>query len=233
MKKIGIIIFVITLAVGLAISSLFSFGRSSSRLFNVSFDIGSVKGSGQTGSTVRDISGFKAVDVGGIFEVEITAQKNFEVEIEADDNLLPFISTEVVNGTLKIETEKRLKTENPIKIRISAPEINNLDVSGVATVTLNNVSSQTLTIDASGASKLAINGSSTNFNVDTSGATKVDAAELTVNDASVDASGASHVNVHVTGRLNAEASGASKVLYTGTPASIDKDVSGAANVSAR
>jgi hypothetical protein len=231
MKKVGIIIFVITLAVGLVVSSLFSFGRTTSRFFNFSFDFGSVKGSGQMGSAVRDLEGFNAVDVGGIFEVEITSQKNFEVEIEADDNLLPFISTEVVNGTLKIETEKKLKTSNPIRIRIYAPDINELDVSGVASVVLNNISNDALSIDSSGASKLTISGVTARLNADISGATKLYADELTVKNASVDASGASHISLNVTGTLNAEASGASKILYSGSPASVQKDVSGASSVS--
>ena len=231
MKKIGIIIFAITLAVGLAISSIFSFGRSTSRLFNFSFDIGSVKGSGHMGSSVRDLKDFNAVDVGGIFEVEITSQKDFDVEVEADDNLLPFISTEVVNGTLKIETEKRLKTDNPIRIRISAPNINDLDISGVASVKLINVDGQKLNVNASGASKLTANGTASKLNVDVSGAAKVYASELTVGNATVDASGASQVEVNVTETLNAEASGASNVVYTGSPTNVDKDVSGAGSVS--
>jgi hypothetical protein len=233
MKKVGIIIFVITLAVGVVVASLFSFGRTTSRFFNFSIDVGSVKGSGQMGSAVRDLEGFSAVDVGGVFEVEITSQQHFEVEIEADENLLPFISTEVVNGTLKIETEKRLKTSNPIRIRISAPNINNLDVSGVASVILNDVNNDRLTIDSSGASKLKVTGETSTLNADVSGATKIDAEGLTVKNASIDASGASHVSVNVTEGLNAEASGASRILYSGSPTSISKDVSGAGSVSAQ
>jgi len=234
MKKLGIIIFVIALAIGLVISNLFSFGRSSAELLNLSsFDFGCVTGSGEMASAVRDLEGFTAVDVGGVFEVEITSQKDFAVEIEADDNLLPFITTEVVNGTLKIETEKRLKSSNPIRVRIYAPDINKLDVSGVAKVTLNDVNNESLSVDSSGASKLQISGVAARLNADLSGAVQLDADGLTVKNASIDASGASYVSLNVTERLNAEASGASKILYSGSPTSIEKDVSGASSVSAK
>ena len=65
MKKLGIIIFIFALLVGVVFANLFSFGRVSGKLFN--FSIGrSVKGSGVTASEVRNLSGFKGVDVGGV-----------------------------------------------------------------------------------------------------------------------------------------------------------------------
>ena len=231
MKKLGFIIFLVALAIGLVISNFFSFGASTSRLLNINVDLGSVTGSGEMASSVRDLSDFEAVDVGGVFQVEIISQKNYAVEVEADDNLLPFISTEVVNGTLKIETEKKLKTSNPIRIRIYAPEINNLDVSGAANVSIKDLDNSTFTIDSSGASKIKVAGVSSKFNADVSGATQIDAAALTVKDASIDASGASHVSLNVTEELNAEASGASSVVYSGSPTTVQKDVSGAGSVS--
>ena len=45
------------------------------------------------------------------------------------------------------------------------------------------------------------------------------------------ASGASEVTVHVTGQLNAEASGASRVRYRGNPSLGRVDTSGASSVS--
>src|SRR5437762_1130357 len=119
MKKIGIIIFAGALVLGLVLSNLFTFGKAKEGFFNFSFFNG-IKGSGNTITEKRGLSGFKAVDVGGIFKVEITAQKDFAVEIETDDNLLPLIETEVEDGVLKIESDKRLSSHSPIRVRISA-----------------------------------------------------------------------------------------------------------------
>ena len=231
MKKVGIIIFAVALIIGLVVSNLFSFGRTSSRFFNFSMDFGGVHGSGNVASEKRDISGFKSVDVGGVFQVEITAQKEFSVEVLADDNLLPLIKTEVDGDTLRIETEKRLKSSNPIIVRISAPDIDDLDVSGAANVTVNNIKNEGLTVGGSGASKIAVTGETAKLTVDVSGATKVDAENLKAENASIDASGASKVSVNVTGELRTEASGASKIVYTGTPQSVENDTSGASRVT--
>ena len=231
MKKIGIILFLVTLAIGLVVSNLFSFGRATGSLFNFSLGVGKVKGSGQTASEVRDVAGFHALDVGGVFQVEITANKEFAVEVEADDNLLPLISTEVRGGVLRIKTERKLSTSNPIRVRISAPDIDNLDVSGAANVTLANISNGGLNVDASGASKIKINGETAKLMVDVSGATKIDAESLAAEHATVETSGASHVTVQVAGQLRTHASGASRIDYSGTPTEVIKKTSGAASVS--
>lgn len=233
MKKLAVIIFAAALVTGLVVSSLFSFGRISDKFFNFSFNVGGEKGSGQMASEIRDLNGFRAIDVGGVFHVEITAQKDFSVEVEADDNLLHLIRTEVSGGVLKIETECRVSTSNPMRVRISAPDIDDLDVSGAANVTLNDLKNANLTVDSSGASKIKIDGETANLAIDVSGATKIDAENLRAVNASVEASGASHIDVHVSGKLTADASGASKIVYSGSPTTVEKKSSGASKVSSR
>jgi hypothetical protein len=231
MKKIGFIIFAAALIVGLIVSNLFSFGRVSDKLFSFNFSFKGEKGSGQTASDVRQLTGFKSVDVGGVFQVEITAQKDFAVEVEADDNLLQFIKTEVRGGTLHLETEKRLSTSNPVRVRIYAPDIETLDVSGAANVTLIDIKNAGLSVDSSGASKIKVAGETGKLAIDVSGATHVDASNLTSENATVEASGASSIDVNVSGELTADASGASKITYSGSPKNVQKKASGASKVA--
>jgi hypothetical protein len=231
MKKIGILIFASALIIGLVVSNIFSFGHAAHSLFNFSFDFSGEKGSGKIVTEKRSLSGFKGVDVGGIFQVEITAGNEFALEIETDDNLLPLIKTEVNDGVLEIESEGRISPSGKILVRISAPDITELDVSGAANVTLNGVKNSNLAVEASGASKLRIAGVTTKLTVETSGASKVDADDLKTGNATVDGSGASHVELNVSGELNADLSGASHVTYSGTPTAVHKKTSGAGSVS--
>lgn len=233
MKKIGFLIFVAALIIGLFAATMSSFGRVSDRFFNFSFKVGSVKGSGQTASEARNISEFKGIDVSGIFQVEVTAQKDYAVEVEADDNLLPHITTKVRNGVLHIETDGRISTDNPLRVRISAPNIDNIDTSGVAVVNLSNIKNETISVDSSGASKVKITGETAKLVVDVSGATKIDAEELTAENANIEANGASSVLVNVTGKLWTDTSGASKVVYSGTPSDVVKKTSRASSVVAK
>ncbi|MGB7209774.1 MAG: head GIN domain-containing protein [Pyrinomonadaceae bacterium] len=229
MKKIGIIIFAVAILLGVFVSSFFSFGRLTEKAFTFSFGSG-VKGSGNIASETRDVGSFSGVDVSGVFQVEITAQKDFAIEIEADDNLLSLIKTEVRGGVLRIETEKRMSTSNPLKIRISAPDIENIEASGASRVSLTNVKNDELRVDTSGASKINISGETVNLLIEVSGASSIDAENLKAENANVDACGASHVSVFATGELKSDASGASKIVYSGSPKNIEKKSSGASSV---
>ena len=228
MKKIGLIVFIFALLVGVVLSNLTSFGGFSGRLF--SFNMRGEKGSGNVRTENREVSEFKAVDVSGAFEVEIIVQKDFSVEVEADDNLLQYIKTEVNGETLKINSEKSFKTGNPLKVRITAPDIDNLDLSGASKVSLVNLNNDSLDLDSSGASKIRIEGTTKTFTVDMSGASKLDAENLKAENVSVDSSGASSASVFVTNELKANLSGATNVVYAGSPKSVEKKISGASSV---
>jgi hypothetical protein len=229
MKKLGIIIFIFALIAGVVFANLFSFGRVSGKLFN--FSIGrSVTGSGVTASEVRNVTGFKGVDVGGVFVVEIIAGSDFDVKVEADDNLLQYIKTEVNDGVLKISSTERIKSHEPLRVRVSAPTIESVEASGVCKVSLTGVKNNKLIIGTSGASKVTVAGETSSLTVDVSGASSVDGESLRAENARVEASGASKVNVFVTGRLVSDASGASKIGYSGNPTSVEKNTSGASKV---
>jgi hypothetical protein len=230
MKKIGIMLFLITLVVGLVVSNIFSWGRASGDIFNFSFNFKGVKGSGNSASETRDLRDFHAIEVGGIFKVEVVAQKDFAVQVEADDNLLKLIETEVRDGVLVIKTTKKISPKRPMIVRISAPQINDLQVSGAASISVQDLKNARLNVDASGASKVKVSGESTALNVDASGASNIDAASLASETAVVDASGASRAEVNVSRELKADASGASKVTYAGAPASVIEKTSGASSV---
>ena len=229
MKKFGIIVFIVAILIGVFFANLFSFGRTSGKIFNFSFNTG-IKGSGNSASEKRSIDGFKSVDVGGVFHVDITAGKDFEIEITGDDNLLQYVETRVESGVLKISSSERIKSHKGINVRISAPNIEELDASGASKVNLSGVKNSALTIDTSGASKINLSGETSSLTIDVSGASAIDAQGLKAENATVDASGASRVEVFVTDRLMSEASGASKIAYLGNPSNVEKNSSGASKI---
>jgi hypothetical protein len=225
MKKFGLFIFIAALSIGIVSALNCSVGN-----FGGAIGFDSIKGSGNVKSEKRTVSGFNKVRAGGAVKVEIIAQKEFSVEVEADDNLLPYIKTEVDGGNLKIYSEGRIKTQNQIRVRISMPELTGLDISGASSGMVSNVKAESLDLEASGASKISIDGEVENLVVEASGASTIDAENLRTQEAVADASGASKVIVSPSAKLKAEASGASTVYYTGEPQSIDKNSSGASSV---
>lgn len=120
-----------------------------------------------------------------------------------------------------------------MRIRISAPNIDELEVSGAANVAVNELKNAAISVEASGASKIKLTGDTSKLTVDVSGATSVNADGLKAETVTAEASGACHVDVHATGTLKANASGASKITYSGSPANVEKSDSGVGKVSPR
>ena len=114
MKKIGIIIFIVAVIVGCRLANFFSVGKSSAKFFNFSVNFGGEKVRAMLISETRNVSDFKEIDVGGVFEVEIVAQKDFSVEVEADDNLLAIYQNRSHAAILwKSKPNKRISSKNP------------------------------------------------------------------------------------------------------------------------
>jgi len=88
-----------------------------------------------------------------------------------------------------------------------------------------------LNLDISSASKVKIKGRADNMNLDISSAAKLEAFDLIVRNAEVDASSASKAEVHVTAYLDASASSAAKITYQGRPR-LESNSSSGAKVSA-
>ena len=158
------------------------------------------------------------------------SQSEFSVEVEADDNLLQYIRTEVRDGRLEISLSRSVKTGNPMRVRISAPNIDRVEASGASRVNVSNLKNSEIALDTSGASKINLSGETSKLIVDVSGASNIDAGSLSAGTAIIDASGASKISVNVISELVADASGASRITYAGSP-SVNKSTSGASSVS--
>lgn len=220
MKKFSFSVFAAALTAGL----LFSGCRFAG------FNGGGVQGSGTAKTEQRNVSGFSKIDAGGAVHLEITMQKDFAVSVEADDNLLSLIKTETSGDTLKIYSESGISPKTKFNVKISMPELKDLDLSGASTAVASGVKTDSLEIKASGASKIKIDGEAKELNSEASGASGIDAEGLTVENADVEASGASSSTVSATNELKVDASGASTIYYTGEPKNLNQKSSGASSV---
>lgn len=106
---------------------------------------------------------------------------------------------------------------------IAASGASEIDLSGAY---------QDLSVEASGASNVTLDGTAQNLRANASGGSEIDLSNLPVADARVEASGASTIRVQLSGTLDAEASGASNVYYSGNPALGNISTSGASSIRA-
>jgi hypothetical protein len=94
-----------------------------------------VTGSGNVTSETRQVSNFSAVRLEGIGDVIITQEETTSFRMEAEDNLIPYIKTEVRGDTLVIGIKDQymgtnLRPTKPIKYYVSTPDLNSVTLAG-------------------------------------------------------------------------------------------------------
>lgn len=205
--------------------------------------IGAIPGSGNVQTEMRDTGPFHAVLVEYPADVTIQQGRQDVVEIVADDNLLPQLSTVVSSGRLSIKTlvtdrEGRVNSSRPVKISITmrdpaeiefaAPagslEANDLRaptlklvLSGVGVLRLNRMQVGVFDGTLSGAGDVHVSGIAQEIKLLLSGLGNFDAADLKSHKASVELSGMGDVAVRTEAELKARIIGSGSVQYFGTP----------------
>lgn len=216
--------------------------------------VAGIVGSGRMATQTYDFSRFDSVEISDAFQADLTAGDGYAVEVTVDDNLVNHLQVEQVGNTVKIGLRPFTAVTNAhMQARISLPTLTSIETSGASRASVTgfrtdrntqiNVSGASevrgdmetgnLAADVSGGSTLRLNGRGSAVRATASGASTIDLREYVAGDADVEASGASRIDVNTAGTLNATASGASTVRYTGHPALGLVDESGASTVSGR
>jgi hypothetical protein len=221
-----------------------------SSLFASCTMIGGTQGDGNVLKETRKVSSFDGIDVSGAFDIILKQGTTEEVIVEADANLLPVIRTEVVGGTLRIETTKPIHHVTVMKVYITVKDLKLIDVSGAVDINTEGritvpelsidasgasdskmeIAVQKLKLDCSGASKMKFSGSAKDVNMDLSGASDIFAYDMLTENFDFEISGTGNAQINVSKKIRAEISGAGSVKYKGSPSDIDQSVSGAGSI---
>jgi len=216
---------------------------------------GGTQGSGKIESETREVQDFLAVSINYPADVVIQQGKVESVKVEADDNLLPQLTTEVNDETLVIDNKeeswsRRVNPTERVKITITVKDLREIEFSSAGSLRLNGLKTDELSVNLNGAGEMILNdldvnklesrlsgagnikanGTANELELRISGVGSFEAPELQSMVASVRISGAGSATVRVENDLTARVSGAGSVKYYGSP-TLDEDVSGAGSVS--
>jgi Putative auto-transporter adhesin, head GIN domain len=178
--------------------------------------INQVVGSGNRQTQKRDIPSFTKVSTEGAFEIEITAQGSPSLGIEADDNILPLISTVVSNDVLTIKS-LRSYSRSTVKVRLTAPDLQGLSVVGAGSINVAGLKNEKFEIDSSGAAHITVAGETAFANIVSNGASTIDAHKLRADRVVIQSNGVSDIKVYASDQLDVTISGPSHVEYEGNP----------------
>ena len=190
----------------------------------------------------RTVSGFSGIDIRSFGRVFLTQGDSESLVIEGRDNLVPLVKTNVRNGVLVIEMDANIDVfhkdmQELLTFTITLKDLNSLDVSGLAGIEMNTLSTSSLDVNMSGAGQLQlwelaadevsinlsglgqveIAGEVSHANIDISGAGEVKAPDLKCQTAEVNIPGLGSATVWVTDTLTGSISGGGSVSYYGNP----------------
>ncbi len=174
-----------------------------------------VPGSGNIQRERREVAAFDSISTEGAFEIDIVSQKPQSVEIEGDDNILSFVSTEVSNNVLHVKNIRSYSVTKPIVLKISVPDLRRISSSGAGRIEVSGLKNDRLEIELTGAPTIRASGETKSLDIDASGAGKIDTSKLRAARVVVDTKGVSHVEVHAIEKLDVTVSGPSTVRYKG------------------
>jgi hypothetical protein len=190
-----------------------------------------IAGSGNRKTEKRELKSFNAIDTSGAYDVNVTCQKPASFEIEADDNILPLIKTEVRDGVLFVSNDQEYHSSKSTALRITLPDLGSVSNHGAGEVKIVDANSSDLKLESSGASSIDAAGRARTVTISSTGAGNIDTGKLQAERAKVDISGAANVDVYASDQLDVKVSGVGSVSYSGNPKVVNKNVSGIGSVN--
>ncbi len=193
---------------------------------------------GNRGNYIKQftVGDFKKVDIGGAYAIIIRQGAEFSVSADGEEDDVDDIKVTVEDGTLRVKRTGDFSLLNfednkRIGLIITMPTIERLDLTGVnktrvvgfknlpkldvgisgASKTEIDVETSQLVVGVTGASKLTLKGTAKTARATLSGACKLDATQMVIQEAEVDASGASKATFARIPNIKKNTSGVSKI----------------------
>ena len=211
-----------------------------------------VSGEGPTSSQNLTVDDFTGIHLAINAEVVISQGSRQSVSVDAQQNIIDMLETDVSGGVWTIKTENPIRNHKPIKITITVPELSYAKISGSGNIIGQNaftasdefetgisgsgdiqleIVTEELSAAISGSGDIQLSGEAEEFSIAISGSGDIDAENLEAEEVEVRVSGSGDCKVHATAELDVRVSGSGDVYYKGNPR-IHSRVSGSGDLEA-
>ena len=194
-----------------------------------------IAGSGKIVTEPRTVSGFSAVSLSGSGRVIVEQTGTESLTVTTDDNLLPYIRTEVHGKTLELGAKDPMTNLNPtedIVFKLTVKKLDDMRISGSGEADVKGLTENQLQVRISGSGDMTGQGTVDDLDLRISGSGSYSGEDLKSKRATVGVSGSGSVIVSASETLDASVSGSGSVEYVGDPR-ITQNVSGSGSVHRR
>ena len=214
-----------------------------------------IKGNGQIKKETHQVSAYTSLLSKGSMNVQIAYGNSNNVVVEADENLLPYIETNVEDGKLIIKAKKNvnLKSTSKMVVYVSMTKINSLQLNGSGNINgegafsnpdktdigISGSGNIKLSFDSFGDLDLSLSGSgnmdlkstaTNNISAAVSGSGNIECSDISSNDVDAKISGSGNIKVYANKSIDAKISGSGNVYYKGSASNISSKIAGSGKV---
>lgn len=209
-----------------------------------------VNGSGKVISETRTLTDFSGLDLRNSANVYVTQGNVQEVKIEAEDNIIPLIQTDIRNGQLIITSRDKFNPAMPVNIYITVKDLSLIELSGSGNIItpgefhcdhinmrLMGSGDIRMTLDAgalkatvSGSGNINLSGRSLESDIRISGSGDVRAEGMRTFMSSVSITGTGNTRVDVNDELYVNITGSGNVYYVTEPGKLSTRIAGSGEV---
>jgi hypothetical protein len=237
-KKITLTVLLLTITVSVNAQNWFGNNR--------------VKGNGNVVTVKRTTSNYDAISVGGSFDVILIEGKEGNISIEGEENIIPYIETEVNGNTLQIKYQKNTNINTTKRLTITVPykSLDKVSLGGSGNiksegtikskdldVSLGGSGNITLTIDADdvsskigGSGNIRLSGTANELSCAIAGSGSIKAYDLTTDTLNATIAGSGSIKITVQTKIKAKVVGSGSVYYKGSPKYVDTKSVGSGDV---
>jgi hypothetical protein len=218
---------------------------------NFDINLGQENGNGNVITEERNVTeDFDKVKGSTGLDVYLSEGSENKIVVEADENLMDIIETNISNGKLTIRAERNIGRSKSKKVYVTYKKLTSIEASSGADVIANSVvKSETLTLDSSSGADLEVevfandlytetssgadmevSGKASTLYANASSGSDINAKKLLVSNCNAKASSGADITVNVKDKLNAKASSGGDIKYYGDPTAVTKKGSSSGSV---
>ena len=214
-----------------------------------------VKGNGNIVTEDRKTGTYDEIKIAGSFDVDLVSGTEGNITINAEENLIKHIKTEIKGNALKIYVEEgyNLQPSGNHKMLLTVPfnDISEVSLAGSGDVVTKNgikadnfkasvagsgdmnleVNAATIKGSLAGSGDISLRGSTTDFECNIAGSGDIHAFDLKAENVEASISGSGDAEVHCNGNLKARIAGSGDIKYKGSPKKEDTKAVGSGSIS--
>lgn len=211
-----------------------------------------INGSGNVVTESRSVGDYEKVVLKGSMDIEFTEGPLQAAEIQAEDNIMPFVRMEVHGDELVVDLKDHvsLKSNKGIRIKLTAPDVHELILAGSGNIHITNtlqsddlirlklsgsgniegaVNSPEVKVTSVGSGNITLTGETRDLDINIAGSGNFEGSDLHTENTDITIAGSGDANVHASRNLEAKIAGSGDVRYKGSP-NVSSKIAGSGSV---